>query len=82
MSDRKLDYKISEEYSHELCEINSKLSQLEHGRIYELSGTKMDGYIATNIDELRKMINDLLGNIQNGKDGIIRQFSEASNKLK
>ncbi|ASN71564.1 hypothetical protein 10S8_8 [uncultured Caudovirales phage] len=77
MSDRKLDYKISAEYSHELNDIRNKLGQLERGRVYELSGAKMDGYLATNIEELREMINQLLGKIQNGKDGIDAELAEA-----
>ena len=50
-------------------EIGNKLNQLERGRIYELSGATMDGYLATNIDQLRKMIGELLTKIQEGEDG-------------
>lgn len=50
----KLGYKISEEYSHELNDIGNKLDQLERGRIYELSGAQMDGYLSTNVSQLRK----------------------------
>ena len=62
----KLDYEILKEYSHELSEINHKLDMMERGRIYELSGAQMDGYLATNVSQLRGMINDLLNKIQNG----------------
>lgn len=69
MNGKKLDYEISKEFSHELLEIGNKLNQLERGRIYELSGATMDGYLATNIDQLRKMIGELLTKIQEGEDG-------------
>ena len=65
----KLNYKISDEYSHELNDISNKLAQMERGRIYELSGAQMDGYLATNVSQLREMFNDLLNKIQNGKEG-------------
>lgn len=70
----KLGYKISEEYSHELNDIGNKLDQLERGRIYELSGAQMDGYLSTNVSQLRKMINDLLNKIQTGKEGIATEL--------
>lgn len=76
MSERKLDYKIAKEYSHELNDINNKLIQLERGRIYELSRAQMDGYLATNIQQLRKMISELLNKIQNGEDGIDTELAE------
>ncbi|WP_124066257.1 hypothetical protein [Clostridium sp. E02] len=76
MSDKKLDYKITEEYLHELNEISNKLNQLEAGRIYELSRAQMDGYLATNIEQLRKMINELLSKIQSGKIGTATELSE------
>ena len=65
----KLSYKISERYSAELLEIENKLNQLERGRIYELSRAQMDGYLSTNINQLKDMLNDLLGKIQNDKQG-------------
>ncbi|MBQ6995621.1 MAG: hypothetical protein IJN64_14210 [Lachnospiraceae bacterium] len=60
MSEQKLGYEISKRYSHELTNIYNKLEQLEKGRIYELSEVSMDGYLATNIGQLRKMIDELL----------------------
>ena len=65
----KLEYDIKEKYGYELNEISNKLNQLEAGRIYENGGSKMDGSLATNIKQLRKMIGELLLKIQNGKDG-------------
>ena len=75
----KLDYQIADEYSHELCEIKNKLAQLE--RIYELSGAQMDGYLATNVEQLRKMINELLSKIQNGQDGTATELGEIMRNL-
>ena len=69
MSGKKLDYEITDEYSHEILDIRNKLNQLENGRIYELSDAKMDGYLATNISELRELIIDLLYKIQSGEEG-------------
>lgn len=76
MSERKLIYKISEEYSHEINDIKNKLNQLERGRIYELSRVPMDGYLATNIEQLRDMLNDLLNKIQNGSDGTDTELAD------
>lgn len=78
----KLGYKISEEYSHELNDIGNKLDQLERGRIYELSGAQMDGYLSTNVSQLRKMINDLLNKIQTGKEGIATELGNIMKNLK
>jgi len=69
MDKQKLNYNIADIYSFELEEIRNKLVQMESGRIYELSGAQMDGYLATNIRQLRKMIAELLSKIQNGAEG-------------
>lgn len=82
MSKNKLDYKISECYSHELNEISNKLNQMERGRIYELSGAQMDGYLATNVTQLRKMIAVLLHKIQNGEDGTAEELAEIMKSIK
>lgn len=82
MGKSKLEYKISDCYSHELNEISNKLNQMEHGRIYELSGAQMDGYLATNVTQLRKMIAELLHKIQNGEDGTAEELAEIMNSIK
>ena len=69
MDERKLNYEISKEYAQELLHIKNKLNQLERGRIYELTKVPMDGYLSTNIEQLRDMINELLNKIQNGEEG-------------
>lgn len=76
MQKEKLGYKISDCYNYELNEIGNKLNQLECGRVYELSGAQMDGYLATNIDQLRKMISKLLWKIENGEDGTDEELDE------
>lgn len=81
MNERKLDYKIVDEYSYELNNIVDKLNQLERGRIYELSRAQMDGYLATNIGQLRKMIIDLLSKIQNGENGIDTELAESMKSI-
>lgn len=82
MNKSKLEYKISDAYSHELNEISNKLNQLERGRIYELSRAQMDGYLATNVTQLRKMIAELLHKIQNGEDGTAEELAEIMKSIK
>ena len=77
----KLDYEISKEYSHELNEINHKLETMERGRVYELSGAQMDGYLATNVSQLREMISDLLNKIQNGREGVATELGNIVRNL-
>lgn len=77
----KLNYKISDEYSHELNDISNKLAQMERGRIYELSGAQMDGYLATNVSQLKEMINDLLNKIQNGREGTVTELGNIMRNL-
>ena len=54
---KKID--IRRDFSHELCEIQYKLQQLEDGRIYEFTGTQSDGYLRTNAEQLKEMVADL-----------------------
>lgn len=75
MNKTKLNYKISDCYCHELNKIRNKLDQMECGRIYELSRAQGDGYLATNVEQLREMIADLLYKIQNGEDGRIEELA-------
>lgn len=77
----KLDYEISEKYSHELGEIQDKLNQLEGGRVYELSRAQMDGYLATNVQQLRTMLNDLLNKLQNGEQSTSERIGEFLEKV-
>jgi hypothetical protein len=67
MSEKKLEYKISEKYSSELLEISTKLEQIRSGRVIGINGAQMDGSLAHNVDQLENMITDLLNKIQEGK---------------
>lgn len=67
---------VTDRYNHELLEIKNKLSQLENGRIYELSNAQMDVYLSTNVKQLEKMIAKLIYEIEYGKDSVEDQFSE------
>ena len=82
MEKQKLDYSIADTYSFELEEIRNKLAQMESGRIYELSGAQMDGYLATNIRHLRKMIAVLLSKIQNGSEGTDEELATIMKSVK
>lgn len=62
MSEKKVD--VADRYSHELNEIRNKLNQLDKGRVYDISGVQSDGYLSTNIDQLRKMLSRLIYNIE------------------
>lgn len=67
MDNNKID--IATDYSRELNEISYILNNLENGRIYEKTGWTQDGYLATNIQKLRKEFTNLLIKIQNGDEG-------------
>jgi hypothetical protein len=66
---------IAKRYSMEIQDIANKLRDLENGRIYELTNAQMDGYLATNIIQLRKMIRELLHKIDNQKDSVSDEFA-------
>lgn len=78
MSEKKVD--ITKKYSHEIQDIANKLRDLEQGRIYELSRAKMDGYLATNIIQLRKIISDLISKIEYEEDSINDKLSAIFDK--
>jgi len=60
--------------------IATKLKDLENGRIYELSRSQMDGYLATNIGQLRKMFSELVSKIVDNKDSTNVMLSELFNQ--
>ncbi|WP_257151365.1 hypothetical protein [Bacillus anthracis] len=62
-------------YSMEVDNIRTKLSELENGRIYEITGARMDGTIAKNIERLKEMLNDLCNKIEYGKDSMIEEIT-------
>ena len=63
---------ITKRYSHELCSIANITRQLKKGRIYELTGIKMDGYLQTQVLKLEEQISELLYKIEYGQES----FSE------
>ena len=72
---------VSDRYSDEILNIKNKLNQLEKGRVYELTGAKMDGYLSTNIEQLRESISDLLYKIEFNKESINERVSREFRKF-
>lgn len=72
---------VSDRYSAEILNIKNKLNQLEKGRVYELTGAKMDGYLSTNIEQLRESINDLFYKIEFNKESINERVSREFRKF-
>ncbi|MEI4526821.1 hypothetical protein [Priestia megaterium] len=67
---------IRERYSREIQDIGNKLRALENGRIYELTNAQMDGYLATNIGQLRDMFQDLIVKIDKQAPSINDKFDD------
>lgn len=76
--EKKID--IKKKYSRELEDIDYILRNLENDRYYEKSGAKMDGYLATNIQNLRKNIATLLDKIEYDKDSVDEEIFKAIDK--
>ncbi|WP_339783482.1 hypothetical protein NSQ38_18995 [Paenibacillus sp. FSL R7-0313] len=72
---------ITEKYSREIQEIGNKLRDLENGRIYEKTGAQMDGYLTTNIQQLRKMFTDLISKIDNQDPSMNEKLAEALGRI-
>ncbi|TEB11765.1 hypothetical protein Psfp_03894 [Pelotomaculum sp. FP] len=66
MSNKIID--ITGKYGREIKDIRHKLTQLKNGRIYDLSGVQGDGYLSTNINQLKEMLTELIYKIEYGKD--------------
>lgn len=71
--EKKID--IKNKYSRELSEIKYILDSLENGRYYEKTGARMDGYLATNISNLKEKLNDLFIKIEYSKESINEELS-------
>ncbi|WP_163529275.1 hypothetical protein [Halobacillus ihumii] len=54
---------IFDDYSYEILEIKSILTEMENGRIYEKTGARMDGSLPYKVQKLREKLNDLLTKI-------------------
>lgn len=61
---------ITDKYSREIEEIANKLRDLENNRIKEVTHANMDGSLATNVQKLRKMLNELIYKIDNQSPSI------------
>ena len=70
----KLEYKINERYTNELLDIASRLQRLKDGKVYELTNVQSDGFIGTNVDQLKNKIVELLSKIQNDGQGDVEIF--------
>lgn len=77
--DKKID--VTGRYHQELLDIKNKLNQLENDRYYEKSGVKTDGYLSTNIQDLRKSIADLIYKIEYGEDSSMEKLQKAFDKI-
>ncbi|SFE92096.1 hypothetical protein SAMN05428981_11063 [Bacillus sp. OV194] len=71
---------ITERFSRELLDLRNKLMDLEKGRIYEFTSSRMDGYLATNVQQLRKMIADLIVKIDTNTPSENEKLVEALSK--
>lgn len=72
---------IRKKYSHELNEINYILQNLEIDRYYENTKARGDGYLATNIQNLRKQFYELLDKIECDEDSTNDEIKEAKAKF-
>ena len=73
--DNKESIGIAKRYSSEIREIANKLNELEKGRIYEFTNSRMDGALATNIKQLHVMISGLLSKIDRQQPSIKEEQS-------
>ncbi|MFB9990005.1 hypothetical protein [Bacillus benzoevorans] len=77
--DKKVD--VKNKYAGELMKINNKLNQLEKGRIYDLTNAQMDGYLSTNIEQLREMIEDLIYKIEYDEESISEKLKKSFDRF-
>lgn len=76
--DKKVD--VTGKYEQELLDIKNVLNQLDQGRVYEISNIKTDGYLSTNIKELKKMLAELIYKIEHDADSKIEKLQEVFDK--
>ena len=69
---------IKNRYSIELDEIRNYLTDLENGRIYELTGTPGTASCATLAKHLRDNLNSLLNKIEKDKPSVAEIVAESS----
>lgn len=74
MAEKVID--IRGRFAGEISEIDYILTNLENGRVAEISNYGGDGSIAHNVKKLRKELNDLLNKIQYDKDSALEEVDE------
>ncbi|NFA60837.1 hypothetical protein K8O96_03130 [Clostridium sporogenes] len=72
---------VKKRYSRELEDIDYILRNLENGRYYKNTKAKMDGYLATNVSDIRKKVDDLINKIEYNKDSIDEQLMKELAKV-
>lgn len=72
---------ISKRYTVELNKISNHLTDLEKGRIYELTKTPGTPSCATLAEHLREDIATLLDKIENDKPGVLEKVAEATRNI-
>ena len=72
---------ISKRYSVELNKISNHLTDLERGRIYEITKTPGTPSCATMAQHLREDIASLLDLIENDKPGVLEKVAETTKKI-
>ncbi|MZQ74564.1 MAG: hypothetical protein GT589_00200 [Peptoclostridium sp.] len=74
-------FDVTQKYSREILKIKNILQQLENGRVYEISGVRNDGYLATNVIQLKEIITELLYKIEYDKDSLNDEISKILDKI-
>lgn len=72
---------ISKRYSIELNKISNHLTDLENGRIYELTGTPGTASCATLAKHLRDNLNSLLNKTDKDKPSVAEIMAESSREM-
>ena len=75
-----INNELFKRYSREINDIKYQLDQLEKGNIYEQTGARGDGYLATKVKTLRSDLNKLLNKIDNDLPSDNEILSEAFSK--
>ncbi len=66
-----MDYdELKIKMNYDLSQINYIMKNMENGRIYDLTRTPGEGYLATYVSKLREYLNDLSDIVQISKLGI------------
>ena len=72
---------VSKRYSAEISKINNHLTDLENGRIYEITKTPGTPSCATMAQHLREDIAALLDLIENDKPGVLEKVAKVTNNI-